>query len=1017
MGKPPSTKVMEIFSEAAASDAARRGQILDRACQGDPELRAEVESLLTTQQRTGGFLAAPTVEEDQAAAAEGDGPGHEPDSLERDQVLIGRYNIIERIGEGGFGVVYHARQDHPISRDVALKIVKLGMDTRQIIARFESERQALARMDHPNIARIFDAGATPEGRPYFVMELVRGSPLTDYCDTQRLTIPQRLDLFMSVCHAVQHAHQKGIIHRDLKPSNILVVKIDGAPVPKVIDFGIAKAMEARVGDQTTCAEVRHFVGTPQYMSPEQAGAGTGDIDTRSDIYSLGVLLYELLTSATPFDAQTLRDASFEQVQRIIREKEPPKPSTRLTSMGPPLADVAERRGLDRQKLCRTVAGELDWIVMKALEKDRRQRYETASALAEDVRRYSAHEPVLAGPPDTLYRVRKFTRRHRKPLLVAAVVTLALLLGLAGTTFGLIRAKRDRDRAQAALAQAEQISSFLADMLRSADPDRAKGSQVLVRDVVERTSRSIDQGALKDQPLVEAGIRMALGGSYHSLGLFPDAEAQFRKALDIRMRLLGADNPETARTMIALASALGNRANFDEAESLTRRALAAQEHSLGAEHPDMVVSLMSLGMLHRSRQDWAGAEAIHRRALAMARRVAPGRDLTAGVLTDLGVTLLDEKNYDGAEPLFQEAIAINRKLHGDLFRNVPRNFGNLALVRRARGDLKGAEEYWGEALRIERQMLPPDHPDIAWNLRLLGQVKRQQGDFPAAERYFRESLEMERKIFGGQHPIVADILEDLAGTLRDEGHGDEANSFTRQSMEIRLSREAATLAAHPDEASRHSDIADLYLRLSRFGKALEHLNRAAALNPSNHWYWFELACLRCYLGDDSGYREACRQLLDRFADSRRTDIAERTAKACLLTTDPVGEIDRLNRLADRAVASGGPYVAWFQMCKGLVEYRSGHYAAARDWFSKAANVDSLWGTPTVKLLSAMTEFRLGNTAAAHAGYRAVLEDVKTLPAPGGSDLGSSPENFLIFGIFQREAKGMFGEVAPTTHPSP
>ena len=1014
MRKPPSTKVMEIFTEASAIDGGRRRAYLDRACQGDGELRSEVESLLITQGRLSGFLGAPTVEGEQIAA--GDGPAGDEAEFAGDRVAVGRYQIIERIGEGGFGVVYRARQSDPIRRDVALKIVKPGMDTRQIVARFESERQTLALMDHPNIARIIDGGATPDGRPYFVMELVSGVPITEYCDAHRLSIARRLELFIAVCQAVQHAHQKGIIHRDLKPSNILVIEVDGAPVPKVIDFGIAKAMTPRPGEHTTYTEHRHFLGTPQYMSPEQAGAGKGDIDTRSDIYSLGVLLYELLTGGTPFDPQTLGESSFGQVHRMIREDEPPRPSARLSAMGALLADVAARRGLDGQRLRRSVARELDWIVMKALEKDRRRRYETVGALSEDVRRYLAHEPLLAGPPDTLYRVRKFTRRHRRPLLAAAGVLLALLIGLAGTTFGLIRAKRDRDRAEAALAQAELVSSFLADMLRSASPDRAQGKQVLVRDVLDRASRSIDQGALREQPLVEAGIRTTLAYAYDSLGLYPDSESHLRKALAIRQNLLGTENRQTAASMAALAGEIDVREDHDAAEQLIRQALAIQERILGDKDLDTIGSLGTLGWILRAKGQRTEAEAVLRKVVDLTRAVAPARDPMATALTNLGVLLMDKHDWDGAEPLLREALAINRKLHGERYRNVARNLSNLAVIHKGRGDLKGAEQYWLEALRLQRQILPADHPDTAWTLRLLGQLKASEGDLAAAEKYFRQSLDMERKVFGSQHPFVANVLEELSSLLEDAGRDSDAIPLRKEALEIRIVRETAALAAHPDDPGHLASLGDLHIRNGDFALALDELNRATTLNRTNHWYWFQTACLRCYMGDEAGYRDACRHMLDLAAASNGPEFAERTAKACLLSRAQV-DLDRLNHLADQALASPSPYAAWFQMTKGLAEYRAGRYAAARDWFNKAAALDSRWGTPTVRLLLAMTDFRLGSSASARAAIESLLKQVdQKLPRPGTGDLGVGPENFLVFATIRREAEASLGLGCASRRPS-
>ncbi len=372
-----------IFSEALEIPSVEgRAAYLDRACAADPDLRCQVESLIDAHDRAGRFLASPTVSFDSGA----------PEPVGS---TVGPYKLMEQIGEGGMGVVYVAEQTQPVRRKVALKIIKPGMDTKQVIARFEAERQALAMMDHPNIAKVHDGGATESGRPYFVMELVRGIPITDYCDREQLSIPERLELFVLVCRAVQHAHQKGIIHRDLKPSNILVTVIDGAAVPKIIDFGVAKATGASLTDRTLYTAFQQFVGTPLYMSPEQADLAGMDVDTRSDIYSLGVLLYELLTGTTPFDQDTFRTAAFDELRRIIREEEPPRPSTRLSSLGATRATASANRRADARQLDRSVRGELDWIVMKALEKDRRRRYETSSDFAADIMRYLTDRPVEA----------------------------------------------------------------------------------------------------------------------------------------------------------------------------------------------------------------------------------------------------------------------------------------------------------------------------------------------------------------------------------------------------------------------------------------------------------------------------------------------------------------------------------------------------------------------------------------------------------------------------------------------
>jgi serine/threonine protein kinase/WD40 repeat protein len=424
------TREISIFDAALKLSApAERAAFLDRECGGDASLRAAVESLLK-HHKDDNFMAKPG------------GTARLSPVTEKPGDMIGRYKLMEQIGEGGFGVVYVAEQREPVRRMVALKISKLGMDTRQVVARFEAERQALAMMDHPNIAKVLDGGATDSGRPYFVMELVRGIKVTEYCDLKHLTTRQRLDLFMQICRAVQHAHQKGVIHRDLKPSNILVTLHDGVPVPKVIDFGIAKATQGHLSDKTIYTEFQQFMGTPAYMSPEQAEMSGLDIDTRSDLYSLGVLLYELLTGSPPFEEKALLECGLDEMRRTIREKEPPRPSTRLGELtGEALTTTARRHGTEPPKLLNLVRGDLDWIVMKCLEKDRARRYESASGVAADIERHLNNEPIVARPPSNLYRLQKMVRRNKLAFAATAAVVIALFLGITGILWQAARAMR------------------------------------------------------------------------------------------------------------------------------------------------------------------------------------------------------------------------------------------------------------------------------------------------------------------------------------------------------------------------------------------------------------------------------------------------------------------------------------------------------------------------------------------------------------------------------------------------
>jgi WD40 repeat protein/serine/threonine protein kinase len=476
-----------FFAASERRDPATRAAYLDEACGTDTELRRRVEELLAAELEVGQFLESPAVtpklETGPVAGLESSGD------------VIGPYTLVELIGEGGMGVVYLAEQTRPVRRKVALKIVKPGMDTKQVIARFEAERQALALMDHPRIARVIDGGVTQSGRPYFVMELVAGTPITEFCDREQLTIPRRLDLFILVCRAVQHAHQKGIIHRDLKPSNILVALQDGVPMPKIIDFGVAKAAGASLTERTQLTGIHQLIGTPLYMSPEQADLSTVDIDTRSDIYSLGVLLYELLVGATPFDSDTLRTAAFDDVWRIIRENEPTRPSTRLSGLGARLTTVSNQRGSDPRKLINSVRGELDWIVMKCLEKDRTRRYDTANGLARDLMRYLADQPVEACPPSLGYRLTKYARRNRAALAMATVVALALIAGTTISTWQAIRATGAEKRTAAALDEAKQqrllaerhlYAALLRQVRQAIDLGQIEQAQAIVGEIGPRT---------------------------------------------------------------------------------------------------------------------------------------------------------------------------------------------------------------------------------------------------------------------------------------------------------------------------------------------------------------------------------------------------------------------------------------------------------------------------------------------------------------------------------------------------
>jgi serine/threonine protein kinase len=680
-----------LFAEALErTDPQDRAAFLDEACQCDPALRGRLERLLAQHQRAGSFLesspvtSAPTINE----------PPETPGTV------IGPYKLLEQIGEGGFGVVFMAEQMQPVRRRVALKVLKPGMDTKHVIARFEAERQALALMDHPNIAKVFDGGATPSGgRPYFVMELVRGVLITDYCDQNHLTLRQRLELFIPVCHAVQHAHLKGLIHRDLKPSNVLVTLNDARPVPKIIDFGISKAMGQQLTDETLHTGFAQLVGTPMYMSPEQAALSGMDVDTRSDIYSLGVLLYELLTGTTPFDSKRLKEASYDDMRRIIREEEPPRPSTRVSTLAQESTVIASQRRSDARQLSHLFKGELDWIVLKCLEKDRNRRYETASALATDIERYLHDEPVSACPPSSWYRLHKFARRNRGAMLAGALVSAALLVTVIVLTVSMVLIAQERDRAQQAAENESQKA-------QEAEKERQRAERNLqrAREAVDRFfTRTATE--MKDQPHMEK-IRRAL---------LEDALKFYQGFLEEK----GTDpviRHETARAYLRVAQVQNALSNTSQAEAPGRSAIALLKQ-LVADYPASKEYRQDLAEAHvtlagtlgnQGRQEEALSE--YRKELAVWEQmvadfpgVADYRRRVADGHAHLGHVLHVLIRNEEAEKEYRRAQSLVDQIHRD-FPSEPedanRYCGQLGDLFVRMNRLPEAEHEFREAARLE-----------------------------------------------------------------------------------------------------------------------------------------------------------------------------------------------------------------------------------------------------------------------------------------------------------------------------
>jgi eukaryotic-like serine/threonine-protein kinase len=682
-----------------------RQAFLEQACAGDAVLRRRVEALLNAHDASGDLIDKPAVACEPTGAY--------PAISEKPGTVIGHYKLMEQIGEGGFGLVFVAEQTEPVRRKVALKIIKPGMDSKAVIARFEAERQALALMDHPNIARVLDAGATESGRPYFVMELVRGIPITEYCDQNQLTPNERLQLFIDVCHAIQHAHQKGIIHRDVKPSNVLVTSHDGKPVAKVIDFGVAKAIHQHLTERTIYTNFAQMIGTPLYMSPEQAEMSGLDIDTRSDIYSLGVLLYELLTGSTPLEKKRFAAAAYDEMRRIIREEEPPKPSQRLSTCDT-LPSLAANRKTEPAKLSRMLKGELDWVVMKALEKDRTRRYETANGLARDIQRYLADEVVEARPPSTGYRLRKFAGKNRAALTTAAAIAVLLVAGVAVSTWQAVRATRaerialearqaeaeraegerlakldaqaneklagerlvqvedERKKAetakveaQAKEAEANAVVKFFQDQVfaaaRPKGQDGGLGKEVSLRDAIAASEPVLDK-SFTAQPLVEARLRMALGLTFSYLAEHEQARSQFERARGLYVRHLGPDHQDTLRSTYSLANSYADLNHQAEALKLREEVLAMQKRVLPKDHPDTLKTMMNLASSYAIQNRHAEALELFEEVLEIQKRVLPKDDpSTLMTMMNLASSYYNQDRLAEALKLFEGVLAIQKRV--------------------------------------------------------------------------------------------------------------------------------------------------------------------------------------------------------------------------------------------------------------------------------------------------------------------------------------------------------------------
>jgi eukaryotic-like serine/threonine-protein kinase len=693
---------------------------------------------------------------------------------------IGPYRLVQKLGEGGMGQVWLAEQTAPLQRLVALKLIRAGLADGILLERFESERQVLARMNHPAIAKVFDAGTTPEGIPYFVMEYVPGIPITQYCDQKKLSIPQRIELFSKVCEGVQHAHQKAIIHRDLKPANILITEIDGQPAPRIIDFGIAKAVRDRDSLVTMVTRAGNFIGTPAYMSPEQADPAIQDVDTRSDVYSLAVILYELLTGALPFDTTQWRSELMHESLRKLREEDPPLPSVQFRNKTATQRETAELtarlRSTEPQLLLDVLRGDLDWITMKALEKDRNRRYGSPSELAADLNRYLKNLPVEARPASTAYRIRKYIRRHRAAVAVASSLVLLLISFAVVQALQLRRIIRERDRAN-------RITDFMTRMFRVSDPSEARGNSVTAREILDKASGDIETGLASD-PELQSGLMSTMGNVYMGLGLDSRAETLLQHALAIQNRTLGEDNPETLQTAASLATELRYEGKYPESEKLERHTVELQRRVLGPNNPKTLSTTGDLAATLFREGKLAEAEKLQREILEIQRKTLGAQHPdTLLSMRDLGATLRKEGHYEDAEKILREVLDIQIQTkgadHPDTLRTMT-SLGN-ALLQQAK--FAEAEKIYRQVYDTAKRVNGPEHPDTLIDGMNLANALSEQGHYAEAEKLQRENVQIESRLFGPDNPQTLNAMQNLSYTLGNEKHYPEAEQLQRQFITV------------------------------------------------------------------------------------------------------------------------------------------------------------------------------------------------------------------------------------------